>query len=131
SWDAELVGRVGEALGRESRHHGVGVLLGPGINIKRDPRCGRNFEYYSEDPHLAGGKQVAGTLAARPRWSVAPACLRTPCGPSVSSTDCAGPTALVVQKSAPLPSAAFSSTERPVRSAALMGCDMFCSCVTA
>ncbi|GAA1355917.1 glycoside hydrolase family 3 C-terminal domain-containing protein [Streptomyces beijiangensis] len=59
SWDAELVGRVGEALGRESRHHGVGVLLGPGINIKRDPRCGRNFEYYSEDPHLAGALGAA------------------------------------------------------------------------
>ncbi|GLY38881.1 glycosyl hydrolase [Amycolatopsis sp. NBRC 101858] len=54
SWDPELVERVGAALAREARHHGVGVLLGPGSNIKRDPRCGRNFEYFSEDPHQTG-----------------------------------------------------------------------------
>ncbi|MEV5681293.1 glycoside hydrolase family 3 C-terminal domain-containing protein [Streptomyces sp. NPDC052179] len=54
SWDPELAGLVGAALGAESRALGVDVLLGPGINIKRDPRCGRNFEYYSEDPHLSG-----------------------------------------------------------------------------
>ncbi|WP_029432327.1 glycoside hydrolase family 3 C-terminal domain-containing protein [Blastococcus sp. URHD0036] len=54
SWDPELAQRVGEALGRECQAEGVGVLLGPGINIRRDPRGGRNFEYYSEDPHLSG-----------------------------------------------------------------------------
>jgi len=54
SWDAELVGEVGEALGREARSEGVSVLLGPGVNIKRSPLCGRNFEYFSEDPFLAG-----------------------------------------------------------------------------
>lgn len=54
SWDPELVRRVGEALGREARALGVDVLLGPGVNIKRDPRGGRNFEYYSEDPVLTG-----------------------------------------------------------------------------
>jgi beta-glucosidase len=54
SWDPELVERVGTALGRESQALNVQVLLGPGINIKRDPRCGRNFEYYSEDPYVSG-----------------------------------------------------------------------------
>jgi beta-glucosidase len=54
TWDPQLVERVGVALGDEGRALGVQVLLGPGINIKRDPRCGRNFEYYSEDPLLAG-----------------------------------------------------------------------------
>lgn len=54
SWDPELVRRVGAALGDECQAAGVHVLLGPGINIKRDPRCGRNFEYYSEDPLISG-----------------------------------------------------------------------------
>ncbi|MEX3101821.1 DUF664 domain-containing protein [Streptomyces sp. ST1020] len=54
SWDPELLRRVGEALGREARALGVEVLLGPGVNIKRSPLCGRNFEYFSEDPLLSG-----------------------------------------------------------------------------
>jgi beta-glucosidase len=54
TWDPDLVREVGDALGKECQAEGVGVLLGPGINIKRDPRCGRNFEYISEDPLLAG-----------------------------------------------------------------------------
>lgn len=54
TWDPDLVRKVGSALGEECQAEGVGVLLGPGINIKRDPRCGRNFEYLSEDPLLAG-----------------------------------------------------------------------------
>ncbi|UCZ88964.1 glycoside hydrolase family 3 C-terminal domain-containing protein [Gordonia sp. WA4-43] len=54
SWDTELIRRVGEALGREARGLDVDVLLGPGVNIKRDPRCGRNFEYFSEDPFVTG-----------------------------------------------------------------------------
>ena len=58
TWNAELLDEVGRALGDESAALGVGVLLGPGINIKRSPLCGRNFEYFSEDPHLTG------TLAA-------------------------------------------------------------------
>ena len=54
SWDLDLLERVGRALGLESRAHGVAVLLGPGANIKRHPLCGRNFEYFSEDPVLSG-----------------------------------------------------------------------------
>jgi beta-glucosidase len=54
SWDPELALRVGQALGAECRVAGVAVILGPGINMKRSPLCGRNFEYYSEDPLLAG-----------------------------------------------------------------------------
>lgn len=54
SWDPELVRRVGAAIGAEARAQGVAVVLGPGVNIKRSPLCGRNFEYFSEDPLLAG-----------------------------------------------------------------------------
>jgi beta-glucosidase len=54
SWDVELLRDIGIALGRESRIFGVDVLLGPGVNIKRSPLCGRNFEYFSEDPVLSG-----------------------------------------------------------------------------
>jgi beta-glucosidase len=54
SWDLALVREVADALGREARSHGVDVLLGPGMNIKRSPLCGRNFEYFSEDPMLSG-----------------------------------------------------------------------------
>src|SRR5215208_2397712 len=54
SFDPELARRVGEALGVEARAQGVAVVLGPGINIKRSPLCGRNFEYLSEDPVLSG-----------------------------------------------------------------------------
>jgi beta-glucosidase len=54
SWDPDLLREVGHALGRETRANGVAVLLGPGVNIKRTPLGGRNFEYFSEDPHLAG-----------------------------------------------------------------------------
>jgi beta-glucosidase len=54
SWDVDLLREVGVALGRESAAEDVAVLLGPGINIKRHPLCGRNFEYYSEDPLLTG-----------------------------------------------------------------------------
>lgn len=54
SWDPEVAERIGAAVGREARILGVPVVLGPGVNIKRSPLCGRNFEYYSEDPLLAG-----------------------------------------------------------------------------
>jgi len=54
SWDPEVAGHLGAALGREARAAGVDVLLGPGVNIKRSPLCGRNFEYFSEDPLVSG-----------------------------------------------------------------------------
>jgi beta-glucosidase len=54
TWDVDLLDRVGRALGRETRGNEVAVLLGPGVNMKRSPLCGRNFEYFSEDPALAG-----------------------------------------------------------------------------
>ncbi|WP_194762675.1 glycoside hydrolase family 3 C-terminal domain-containing protein [Microbacterium sp. UFMG61] len=54
SWDVGLVERVGEALGTEAAIENVAVLLGPGLNIKRSPLCGRNFEYVSEDPIVSG-----------------------------------------------------------------------------
>lgn len=59
SWDPELGEEIGKALGEEARVQGVNVVLGPGLNIKRSPLCGRNFEYFSEDPYLAG-KMAAG-----------------------------------------------------------------------
>ncbi len=54
SWDEDLGESLGETLGEEAMALGVNVLLGPGLNIKRSPLCGRNFEYFSEDPYLAG-----------------------------------------------------------------------------
>lgn len=61
SWDPALAEEMGAALGQEARALGVDVLLGPGLNIKRSPLCGRNFEYYSEDPILAG-RMAAGLV---------------------------------------------------------------------
>ena len=61
SWDETLLSAVGRALGEEAVAQGVGMVLGPGVNIKRSPLCGRNFEYFSEDPYLAG-KLAAGYI---------------------------------------------------------------------
>ena len=54
SWDPDLLYRMGEAMGEECLAEKVSVILGPGVNMKRSPLCGRNFEYFSEDPLLAG-----------------------------------------------------------------------------
>ena len=61
TWNPELCRELGAALGEEAAANDVHVLLGPGLNIKRSPLCGRNFEYYSEDPYLAG-KMAAATV---------------------------------------------------------------------
>lgn len=54
SWDIDMINKMGELLGKEAAALDVNVLLGPGLNIKRNPLCGRNFEYFSEDPYLSG-----------------------------------------------------------------------------
>ena len=78
SWDTALAEEVGEALGSEARSQGVDILLGPGLNIKRSPLCGRNFEYFSEAPYLSGklaaayvrGIQRGGALACVKHYAV-------------------------------------------------------------
>ncbi len=69
SWDTELAQRVGSAIGEEARAQNVQVLLGPGLNTKRSPLCGRNFEYFSEDPYLSG-KLAAGFIRGVQRQGV-------------------------------------------------------------
>jgi beta-glucosidase len=74
SWDRDLVRVVGAALGREAAALGVDVVLGPGMNIKRTPLCGRNFEYFSEDPLLTGC--LAGAMVAGIQSNAVAACLK-------------------------------------------------------
>ncbi|MET0401666.1 MAG: glycoside hydrolase family 3 protein, partial [Cystobacter sp.] len=70
TWDVSLVEEVGVALGEEARALGVSVLLGPGANIKRTPLCGRNFEYFSEDP-LLSSRMAAAWIRGVQRMGVA------------------------------------------------------------
>ena len=62
TWDTALLTEIGQTLAEEAKAQGVGVILGPGVNLKRSPLCGRNFEYFSEDPLLAG--ELAAALVA-------------------------------------------------------------------
>ena len=78
SWNRDLIFAVGAAIGQECQAENVSVLLGPGVNIKRNPLCGRNFEYYAEDPYVAGqiatafvdGVQSTGTGTSLKHFAV-------------------------------------------------------------
>nr|AFN84581.1 beta-glucosidase-related glycosidases [uncultured bacterium scaffold00056] len=61
TWDAETLYEIGDCYGKEMEHYNVAIILGPGMNIHRDPLCGRSFEYYSEDPLLTGRTAAAFT----------------------------------------------------------------------
>lgn len=74
SFDEALLTRLGNALGEACRAQNISVLLGPAVNIKRSPLCGRNFEYFSEDPYLAG-KLAAAQVRGIQKWNVG-ACLK-------------------------------------------------------
>ena len=65
TWDAALLKAEGQAIGEEGLSYGVDVVLGPGVNIKRNPLCGRNFEYFSEDPCIAGAMGAAWVQGAQ------------------------------------------------------------------
>jgi beta-glucosidase len=65
SWNPDAARRMGEAIGKECKAAGVSVILGPAMNIKRTPLCGRNFEYFSEDPYLSGTMAAAYAIGAQ------------------------------------------------------------------
>lgn len=74
SWNRTVAYEVGSVLGEEARGRGKDIILGPGVNIKRSPLCGRNFEYFSEDPYLAG-ELASAYIQGVQNWDVA-ACVK-------------------------------------------------------
>ncbi len=74
SWNRNIAYEVGSVLGEEARGRGKDIILGPGVNMKRSPLCGRNFEYFSEDPYLAG-ELAAAYIRGVQNWDVA-ACVK-------------------------------------------------------
>lgn len=74
SWDVSVIEKIGRAVGEEARNQKVGLVLGPGANIKRNPLCGRNFEYFSEDPYLTG--KLAGAFIKGVQSTGVGACLK-------------------------------------------------------
>jgi beta-glucosidase len=74
TWNAELAEESGSVLGEEARGRGKDMILGPGVNIKRSPLCGRNFEYFSEDPYLTR-KLVVPFIKGVQKWDVS-ACIK-------------------------------------------------------
>ena len=71
SWDMELAQRFGTSMGKDARARGVHFILGPGMNIYRAPMCGRNFEYFGEDPFLASRMAVGVVLGMQSQRVIA------------------------------------------------------------
>ena len=99
-WDPENLKKIGAAIAEECRYYGVHVLLGPGVNIKRNPLCGRNFEYFSEDPYLsvrALGPTPQATRASLPGRTVSALSCGRVARREPSLLECAGPRGRAVQ----------------------------------